>query len=101
MTSKRLQIVSFESLNKSNGNLSFSLKFSCDLMLSLEIPTTSQLSALKQEQIKILIEKSTKEESNIAEIEDALNGADMVFITCGLGGGTGTGAAPVIAEIAK
>jgi hypothetical protein len=33
----------------------------------------SQLSALKQEQIKILIEKSTKEESNIAEIEDALN----------------------------
>jgi cell division protein FtsZ len=30
-----------------------------------------------------------------------LAGADMVFITCGLGGGTGTGAAPVIAEIAK
>lgn len=33
----------------------------------------SQLSALKQEQIKILIEKATKEESNIAEIQDALN----------------------------
>lgn len=30
-----------------------------------------------------------------------LHGADMVFITCGLGGGTGTGAAPVVAEIAK
>ncbi|HLD98510.1 MAG TPA: cell division protein FtsZ [Candidatus Nanoarchaeia archaeon] len=35
------------------------------------------------------------------EIKKKLEGADMVFITCGLGGGTGTGAAPVIAEIAK
>ncbi len=35
------------------------------------------------------------------EIEEALSGADMVFITCGMGGGTGTGAAPVIAEIAQ
>ncbi len=36
-----------------------------------------------------------------AEIEAALEGADMVFITCGMGGGTGTGAAPVVAEIAQ
>ena len=36
-----------------------------------------------------------------AEIEEALRGADMVFVTCGLGGGTGTGAAPIIAEIAQ
>ena len=35
------------------------------------------------------------------EIEAALSGADMVFVTCGLGGGTGTGAGPVIAEIAQ
>ncbi len=35
------------------------------------------------------------------ELKQALEGADMVFITCGLGGGTGTGSAPVIAEIAK
>ncbi len=35
------------------------------------------------------------------EIEETLKGADMVFITCGMGGGTGTGAAPVIAEIAQ
>ncbi len=34
-------------------------------------------------------------------IKDALEGADMVFITCGMGGGTGTGAAPVIAEVSK
>ena len=36
-----------------------------------------------------------------AEIEEALRGADMVFVTCGLGGGTGTGAAPIVAQIAK
>ncbi|HHW69332.1 MAG TPA: cell division protein FtsZ [Tenericutes bacterium] len=36
-----------------------------------------------------------------AEIEAAIAGADMVFITCGMGGGTGTGAAPVIADIAQ
>lgn len=35
------------------------------------------------------------------ELEDALSGADMVFITCGMGGGTGTGAAPVVAEISQ
>ena len=36
-----------------------------------------------------------------AEIEEALKGADMVFVTCGMGGGTGTGASPVVAEIAQ
>lgn len=36
-----------------------------------------------------------------AEIAEALNGADMVFVTAGMGGGTGTGAAPIIARIAK
>ncbi len=36
-----------------------------------------------------------------SEIEEALRGADMVFVTCGMGGGTGTGAAPVIAEISQ
>lgn len=35
------------------------------------------------------------------ELTQLLTGSDMVFITCGMGGGTGTGAAPVIAEIAK
>ncbi len=35
------------------------------------------------------------------EIQEAIKGADMVFITCGLGGGTGTGAAPIVARIAK
>jgi cell division protein FtsZ len=40
-------------------------------------------------------------EEHRSEIEEALRGADMVFITAGKGGGTGTGAAPVVAEIAK
>ena len=35
------------------------------------------------------------------ELKDALNGSEMVFITAGLGGGTGTGAAPVIAQVAQ
>ena len=35
------------------------------------------------------------------DIKKALQGADMIFITCGLGGGTGTGASPVVAEVAK
>jgi cell division protein FtsZ len=44
-------------------------------------------------------EEAAKEQES--EIKKALKGADLVFITCGLGGGTGTGAAPVVAEIAK
>ncbi len=43
--------------------------------------------------------KSAEENQN--EIRDILKDADMVFVTCGLGGGTGTGAAPVVAGIAK
>ncbi len=46
------------------------------------------------------IGKQAAEESS-EEIREALDGADMVFITCGLGGGTGTGASPVIANLAK
>lgn len=44
--------------------------------------------------------KNAAEESR-KDIEKALQGADMVFVTAGMGGGTGTGSAPVIAEVAK
>ncbi|HHL71435.1 MAG TPA: cell division protein FtsZ [Bacteroidetes bacterium] len=44
-------------------------------------------------------EKSAQETRE--EIEEILQGTDLVFVTCGLGGGTGTGSAPVIAEIAR
>jgi len=40
-------------------------------------------------------------EESKEEIASALSGADMVFVTCGMGGGTGTGAAPVVAKLAK
>ncbi|WP_332632190.1 cell division protein FtsZ [Halalkalibacter flavus] len=46
------------------------------------------------------IGKKAAEESR-EQLEEVLQGADMVFITAGMGGGTGTGAAPVIAEVAK
>ena len=44
-------------------------------------------------------EKAAQE--NLEELTNIVKGADMVFVTCGMGGGTGTGAAPVIAGIAK
>ncbi|MFP4070541.1 MAG: cell division protein FtsZ [Desulfovibrionales bacterium] len=40
-------------------------------------------------------------QESFEQIKDVLNGADMVFVTAGMGGGTGTGAAPVIAKVAK
>jgi len=44
-------------------------------------------------------QKAAEESSD--ELKELVSGADMVFITCGMGGGTGTGAAPIVAEIAK
>ena len=40
-------------------------------------------------------------EESADELYEVLRGADMVFITCGMGGGTGTGGAPVVAQVAK
>ena len=47
---------------------------------------------------KVLVKAA---EESADEIADTIRGADMVFVTCGMGGGTGTGAAPVVAKIAK
>ena len=44
-------------------------------------------------------EKAAEESAD--ELAEAIEGADMVFVTCGMGGGTGTGAAPVVAKLAK
>ncbi|MFC2041158.1 cell division protein FtsZ [Chloroflexota bacterium] len=78
--------------------------------------TDAQAMALTEAPIRIQLgERSTKglgvggdhsfgqkaAEESRDEIKEATMGADMVFITCGMGGGTGTGAAPVVAEIAK
>ena len=40
-------------------------------------------------------------EENVEELRQAIQGADMVFVTCGMGGGTGTGATPVVAKVSK
>jgi cell division protein FtsZ len=57
---------------------------------------TSGLGAGANPMLGMEAAKETRE-----EIKNALKGADMVFVTCGLGGGTGTGSAPVVAEMAK
>src|SRR3989339_192535 len=80
------------------------------------INTDAQALAHNESPIKIQIGKDTTRglgagadpeigrkaiEENKEEVYEALKGSDMVFVTCGMGGGTGTGAAPFVAEIAK
>lgn len=75
-----------QALNHSNGNIK----------INIGKATTRGLGAGANPDIG----RQAAEES-AEEIREALMGTDMVFITCGMGGGTGTGASPVIAEIAK
>lgn len=80
------------------------------------INTDAQALAFNEAPIKIQIGKDTTRglgagadpeigrksiEENKEEVYEALKGSDMVFVTCGMGGGTGTGAAPFVAEIAR
>jgi len=82
----------------------------------IAINTDSQALAFNEAPIKIQIGKDTTRglgagadpevgrksiEENKEEVYEAIKGSDMVFVTCGMGGGTGTGAAPFVAEIAK
>ena len=69
---------------------------SCDNKLQLGPKLTNGLGAGARPEVG---EAAAKESEQ--EIADALAGADMVFVTAGMGGGTGTGAAPVVAKIAK
>ena len=68
-------------------------------------PTSSSTSATRSPRASAPARTPTSGFASAAEsrddIKEALKGADMVFVTAGEGGGTGTGAAPVIAEIAK
>lgn len=68
----------------------------CKNKIQLGTKLTSGLGAGGEPQIG---EKAAEEAQQ--EITEALEGADMVFVTAGMGGGTGTGAAPVVAKIAK
>lgn len=82
----------------------------------ISINTDSQALLNSQAPIKVQIGKETtaglgagadievgrkSAEENRDEIQEVLKGSDMVFVTCGMGGGTGTGSAPVVAKIAK
>jgi len=82
----------------------------------IAVNTDAQALHFCRSENKILIGKNTTQglgtgmdvnlgrlaaEESKEEIAESIKGADMVFITCGLGGGTGSGASPVIAEISK
>ncbi|WP_400163205.1 cell division protein FtsZ [Brevibacillus sp. TJ4] len=85
--------VEFITLNTDAQALQLS---SADIKLQIGEKLTRGLGAGANPEIG----KKAAEESR-EMIENALRGADMVFVTAGMGGGTGTGAAPVVAEIAK
>ena len=67
-----------------------------DIKLQIGVKLTNGLGAGANPEIG----REAAEESK-DEIRAALEGADMIFVTCGMGGGTGTGASPIIAEIAQ
>src|SRR6202046_5031598 len=67
-----------------------------DIKLAIGSQTTRGLGAGSDPEVGRLASEEHRE-----EIEEVLKGADMVFITAGKGGGTGTGGAPVVAEVAK
>ena len=85
--------VTYYMINTETGTLKRSLTKN---ILQIGIETTKGLGAGANENVG---EKAARE--NKEQIKDLLRGADMAFIVAGMGGGTGTGAAPVVAEIAK
>lgn len=93
MIEERLQGVEFISVNTDAQALTSSKS---DLKLQIGRKLTKGLGAGARPEIG-----RQAIEENRAEVAAALEGADLVFVTCGMGGGTGTGAAPVVAELAR
>ncbi len=93
MFKEKLPVVEYHAVNTDGQHL-----FKCDVAHRLAIGRnlTRGLGAGAQPDLG----RQAAEESR-QEIEAALEGADMVFLAVGMGGGTGTGAAPVIAQVAK
>jgi cell division protein FtsZ len=93
MLREEIQGVEFIAMNTDSQALAIS-----------EAPTRIQLGEKLSKGLGVggdhLVGQKAAEESR-DELKEIVSGADMVFITCGMGGGTGTGAAPVIAEVAK
>lgn len=93
MIAAGVQAVEFYALNTDCQALNASLASQC-------IPLGSELTRGLGAGANPEVGQKAAEESR-KEIQKALQGADMVFVTAGMGGGTGTGAAPVVAECAK
>ena len=93
MIEEKVRGVSFYLLNTETGTLK---RAKTNNILQLGVETTKGLGAGANENVGAKAAMENRE-----EIKQILQGADMVFITAGMGGGTGTGAAPVVAEIAK
>src|SRR5215208_3845745 len=66
----------------------------------IAINTDAQALLMSDADVKLEVGKQAAED-HADEIEEVLRGADMVFVTAGEGGGTGTGGAPVVARIAR
>ena len=88
-----VKLVEFIGVNTDKQALSLS---KAPVIIQIGEKLTKGLGAGAQPEVG---QKAAEESSEV--IQKALSGADMVFITCGMGGGTGTGAAPVIAKLAK
>ncbi len=93
MVNKGIQGVEFIAANTDKQAL---LKSKADIPLQLGIDVTKGLGAGADPEIGELAALES-----IEEIRETLQGAHMVFVTAGLGGGTGTGAAPIVAKVSK
>jgi cell division protein FtsZ len=93
MINSKLRGVDFVAINTDAQALSFN---EAPIKIQIGKETTRGLGAGADPEIG---RKSIEE--NKEEVYEALKGSDMVFVTCGMGGGTGTGAAPFVADIAK
>lgn len=93
MLGDRIPTVEYITVNTDNAGYSGS---SADVKLQIGLRETKGLGAGADPQ-----KGFRSAEENIKEIEEAVKDCDMLFITAGMGGGTGTGAASVVAEIAK
>ncbi len=93
MINSKVKGVSFISMNTDTQDLHHSL---AEKKIHIGKNLTKGLGAGMNPEVGKKAAEETK-----SEIQDVMKGADMVFIACGMGGGTGTGAAPIVARAAK